>query len=104
MRTFLQDLRYGIRTAIGQPGYSLLIALTLALAIGANTVIFSFTNVLLVRPLPVRDQGVARLGVHGQHPAAADPRADLGSRLARYRARRFALSRTSAAARRELTR
>ncbi len=57
MRTFLQDLRYGIRTAVRQPGYSLLIVLTLALAIGANTVTFSFTNVLLVRPLPVRDQG-----------------------------------------------
>ena len=56
MRTFLQDLRYGVRTAIRQPGYSLLIVLTLALAIGANTVTFSFTNVLLLRPLPVRDQ------------------------------------------------
>jgi putative ABC transport system permease protein len=56
MHTLLQDLRYGLRTAVRQPGYSLLVVLTLALAIGANTVTFSFTNILLVRPLPVRDQ------------------------------------------------
>jgi len=56
MRALLQDLRYGFRTAARQPGYSLLIVLTLALGIGANTVTFSFTNILLVRPLPVRDQ------------------------------------------------
>jgi putative ABC transport system permease protein len=56
MRTFLQDLRYGIRVAISQPGFSLTIIMTLALAIGANTVIFSFTNILLLRPLPLHDQ------------------------------------------------
>jgi putative ABC transport system permease protein len=56
MRAFLQDVRYGVRSAFRQPGYTLLVVLTLALAIGANTVTFSFTNVLLVRPLPVRDQ------------------------------------------------
>jgi putative ABC transport system permease protein len=56
MRTFLQDLRYGIRVALSQPGYSLTIVLTLALAIGANTVIFSFANFMLLRPLPMRDQ------------------------------------------------
>jgi putative ABC transport system permease protein len=56
MRTFLQDLHHGVRIARSQPGFSLTIILTLALAIGANTVIFSFTNILLLRPLPVRDQ------------------------------------------------
>ena len=56
MRTFLQDLRYGIRVGLSQPGFSLTIVLTLALAIGANTVIFSFTNILLLRPLPLHDQ------------------------------------------------
>jgi putative ABC transport system permease protein len=56
MRTLLQDLRYGARVVLKQPGYSGLIVLTLALAIGANTVIFSFSNVLLLRPLPMRDQ------------------------------------------------
>ena len=56
MRTFLQDLRYGIRVALSQPGFSLTVVMTLALAIGANTVIFSFTNLLLLRPLPLHDQ------------------------------------------------
>ena len=56
MRAFLQDLRYGGRIIRKQPGYSLLIVLTLALAIGANTVIFTFANVLVLRPLPLKDQ------------------------------------------------
>ena len=53
MRTLLQDLRYGARTARRQPAFSLVVVLTLALAIGANTVIFSFADVLLLRPLPI---------------------------------------------------
>jgi predicted permease len=56
MGALLQDLRYGARIIWRQPGYSALIVLTLALAIGANTVIFSFANVLALRPLPVKDQ------------------------------------------------
>ena len=60
LRTLVQDLRHGARVAIRQPFFSLVIVLTLGLAIGANTVIFSFANVLLLRPLPLRDPG--RLG------------------------------------------
>ena len=55
MQALLQDLRYGGRIIRNQPAYSLLIVLTLALAIGANTVIFSFANVLVLRPLPLKD-------------------------------------------------
>jgi putative ABC transport system permease protein len=54
MRTFLQDLRYGARMVRRQPAFSAVVVMTLALAIGANTVIFSFANVLLLRPLPLR--------------------------------------------------
>jgi len=60
MRTLIQDVVYGARVLRRQPAYSLIIIFTLALAIGANTVIFSFTNVLLIRPLPIKDQD--RLG------------------------------------------
>lgn len=56
MRTLLQDLHYGVRIVRRQPGVSFIIVLTLALAIGANTVIFSFANILLLKPLPIRDQ------------------------------------------------
>jgi hypothetical protein len=55
MRSLLQDLRYGGRIITTQPGYSLLIVLTLAVAIGAYTVIFSFANILVLRPLTVKD-------------------------------------------------
>jgi putative ABC transport system permease protein len=55
MRTFLQDLFYGVRMVRRQPGFSLVVVMTLALAIGANTVIFSFANILLLRPLPLKD-------------------------------------------------
>lgn len=55
MRTLLQDLKYGARILARNPGFSLVVTLTLALAIGANTVIFSFANVLVIRPLPIKD-------------------------------------------------
>ena len=55
MRTLLQDLRYGLRMVRRQPTFSLVVILTLALAIGANTVIFSFANILMLKPLPLKD-------------------------------------------------
>lgn len=50
-----QDVHYAMRAYRRTPGFALIVVVTLALAIGANTAIFSLLHALVLRDLPVRD-------------------------------------------------
>lgn len=55
LETLWQDLRYGMRTLLKNPGFMLTIMITMALGIGANTALFSFVNAALFSPLPLSE-------------------------------------------------
>ena len=53
MQFLAQDLRYGLRSLVRNPGFSVVAILALALGIGPNSAIFTIVNAVLMKPLPM---------------------------------------------------
>jgi len=89
MLTMLRDFVRGARLFVSQPAFSWAAVVTLALAIGANTLIFNIANILVLKPLPFDRPD--RLGwILGTIPGASPDRA--GTSLPEYAAFRDEVS------------
>jgi predicted permease len=56
LELLLSDMRYGIRTLVRTPGFSVLAVIVMGLGIGANVALFTVVRSVLLKPLPFKDQ------------------------------------------------
>jgi hypothetical protein len=77
MDRLLQDIKFGTRTLLRTPSFTIVAVLTMALAIGANTAMFSVINAVLLRPLqmhhPERVMAVWQVDPNGSPNAFTTP-------------------------------
>lgn len=68
MKSVLQDLKYGIRMLLKNPGFTVVAVLTLAVGIAANTTVFSWIDGVLLRPIPGVANSQALLAFESMRP------------------------------------
>ena len=90
LETTLRDLQHGVRVLRDSPAFTVTAVLSLALALGAATAIFSLVNAVLLKPLPVR--APEELVLLGERGRAGGPREVLSWSLNQFRALREAES------------
>jgi predicted permease len=67
----LQDLRFAIRSVLRSRGFAAATVATLALGIGANTIVYSVIDAMMLRPLPFGDRTGRLVTIHSTHPTQA---------------------------------